>query len=1068
MLYYLYWLLNVLIFICLQTCEVTGSARHSSAARKARNLRRARLRKQLLKKRVASNCILGGACREVLSPPAPTDPGMILATVFHAGIRPRDVRESACSREEPPPPAPADLGMAEASVLSAAARPKTAREACYQHLCTSGLMDSEGPARYSGEPVHGTVHKDRLTIEDLFGALPSVSCESEVQEGPRKDAIGELLGRVSDLGQILTDAKGSYDPMPSLAGRQRDPLPLPALSASQYKRLISPNSHNVDFDIALKWLNGNIFCINAMYGMGQVAEGSHLTNMQTEIIKRISGKMLRMFERLSRTSWEMSDEQAFLNITGQLDNSVAGSMAADAFDLLEHSACVDPTPLLDDESRALLSDSSRLFAHAPPGLNRFSGISGAQKAEYAKLVCRQLSSGKVALASKVHAGAGIFAVGKKESTKLREVWCGDRVSLAALRPPKPKHLASPSALLKLECTESSTFLVSKRDGRCLFDQLRAPRELQRWFGRPPLRVQDLVEAGFFTLSELQHHYIDKGRAELHDLVFPVSLVFPMGFSWSSFVAQSTMLQVCKSAGFAVDRVLADDAPAPKRVDCAFALATDDIMVFTRPGEQSTRKMLHNLDHAFARLGVQKHAAKDVSAVSDTTCVGIDVNSGRYLSPHAPALLKVLAAVTHMAHMGRNLLASPLQLAALMGVMQWECQLNRPIYSAFYHVYEFTKSQPDDVPQEMPSQVMQELLMFVFLSPCLEADLARPWLKEVLASDASPEYGFGVATYDCGEEFARSVGRLAVQPNLYVELDCDDLLTARRPKAGIPRNLGVHMNKFRPILSIKAKYKAHSGSLEAAGVTLMLRWLLRSTNKHAKRVAALIDAKAVLGAVCKGRSSAPTLRCEVRRIATLSLAGDWVMNYVYVPSAFNPADAPSRGKSLNRVARKKIKPVLLTAAEKAMRNWKKSLAKCMAYRMAIMIFGTIFSQRLGGLSFVGLLHENIFSSSLRHARLQIPLLRLCFTTLAFLGRVLLLFLWCFWLLLVYLSSDYELAGDREAFSSCCPCGLCCRVVCNPIALSLRLRWLQRQPVVRAIAMLFRALSLSKAFAGKWAG
>ena len=64
----------------------------------------------------------------------------------------------------------------------------------------------------------------------------------------------------------------------------------------------------------------------------------------------------------------------------------------------------------------------------------------------------------------------------------------------------------------------------------------------------------------------------------------------------------------------------------------------------------------------------------------------------------------------------------------------------------------------------------------------------------------------------------------------------------------------------------------------------------------------------------------------------------------------------------------------------------------------MMLGTIFSQRLGGLSFVGLLHENIFSSSLRHARLLTPLLRLCFTTLAFLGRVLLLFLWCFWLLL----------------------------------------------------------------------
>ena len=104
-----------------------------------------------------------------------------------------------------------------------------------------------------------------------------------------------------------------------------------------------------------------------------------------------------------------------------------------------------------------------------------------------------------------------------------------------------------------------------------------------------------------------------------------------------------------------------------------------------------------------------------------------------------------------------------------------------------------------------------------------------------------------------------------------------------------------MSSFRTLLSVKARYAAHSGALEAAGVTILLRWLLRSPSRHGRRVSALVDAQAVIGAITKGRSSAPTLRLEVQRIAALTIAGDFLMRYIYVPSRCNPADAPSRGK-----------------------------------------------------------------------------------------------------------------------------------------------------------------------------
>ena len=87
-----------------------------------------------------------------------------------------------------------------------------------------------------------------------------------------------------------------------------------------------------------------------------------------------------------------------------------------------------------------------------------------------------------------------------------------------------------------------------------------------------------------------------------------------------------------------------------------------------------------------------------------------------------------------------------------------------------------------------------------------------------------------------------------------------------PKSGLPQRLGIQMDRLRTRHSELKHYDAHSGSLEAAGISFMLRWLLYS-------LLALVDAQAVLGAITKGCSSAPTLRFEVRRIALLGSLQD---------------------------------------------------------------------------------------------------------------------------------------------------------------------------------------------------
>ena len=167
----------------------------------------------------------------------------------------------------------------------------------------------------------------------------------------------------------------------------------------------------------------------------------------------------------------------------------------------------------------------------------------------------------------------------------------------------------------------------------------------------------------------------------------------------------------------------------------------------------------------------------------------------------------------------------------------------------------------------------------------------------MASDASSVYGFGVSVADCGADLVREVGRSGVKPGTLLRLTRDGRSPDEedeRPRVGEAVRVPLSKAAFATVVSARKKHDAHSGALEAHGVTLSLRWLLRSPGRHSKRTTLLIDARAVLGAVGKGRSSAPTIAREIRKIGAHILAGDLLIKAAYIPSEKNPADAPSRG------------------------------------------------------------------------------------------------------------------------------------------------------------------------------
>jgi len=106
--------------------------------------------------------------------------------------------------------------------------------------------------------------------------------------------------------------------------------------------------------------------------------------------------------------------------------------------------------------------------------------------------------------------------------------------------------------------------------------------------------------------------------------------------------------------------------------------------------------------------------------------------------------------------------------------------------------------------------------------------------------------------------------------------------------------------------MKACYREHSSIMEMKAVDLTLRWVLRSSKRFHKRVALLIDAKAELCAIAKGRSGAHQFRRTLPHICALLFASDTLLRPIYVPSEDNPADGPSRGHRRRPIVRQTLR------------------------------------------------------------------------------------------------------------------------------------------------------------------
>ena len=669
------------------------------------------------------------------------------------------------------------------------------------------------------------------------------------------------------------------------AGRHRDIFPMPLLDPGVPMPSALPTWKA---KILRNFVNLVLVSLNHLAGVScKAALPARRTAAQMDVVHRTIDRCMDFYMRLQSAADGMWEHLLPDWIPGIVkpEGPKFGNLKADAVDGIPCSGACNPLEMLPAEAKSIILDDKKLFRDAAPGMDHFEGIPESDRVEYVKLVAKQLRSGKLGLASSVRGGGTVLTVSKPGTGKLREVWHGRRVSQAAAPPPPPRHLASPTALLHLEASKERPVRVSKRDARCWFDQLSLPTHLRRWMGRPPVSLRELRDIAGFSADEAAGCMQDGDRAT--DMVFPVSKVWPMGFSWSSFVAQEALLACCTDAGLGPDKVLACDIRTPSSFSEVFAAATDDAMFFSTSGPGVTSQMAERFDRALLERDILKHSGKDVNDELNATCVGVSLEGGVQLATPPARCLALVVMVLAVTHAGA---ASAKQVHNVLSTLQWYDLLRRPKLAVYSSVYQFVQDPDDEVLRRLPASVMEELLLGLVLGVFWLADLTRQFLPLVAASDASTEYGFGASIARASVTDVRNLARLAEKRGSYVVLDGG---------ADCSRTTGTghqfHMSKeeFVHILSVRKRINSHINILEGEAFLLLLRWLLRSRARHASRVVILVDSAVWLGAAAKGRSSS-TLSRLLRKACALQLAGDVMLHLVLVPSSENPSDEPSRG------------------------------------------------------------------------------------------------------------------------------------------------------------------------------
>jgi hypothetical protein len=572
-------------------------------------------------------------------------------------------------------------------------------------------------------------------------------------------------------------------------------------------------------------------------------------------------------------------------------------LIADRVSLPEQLNIVPLTRVLPPETAAVYSSSSpallrsttEVFILGVTHPLRRPRVAGS-RVEYVRLIGRLLAQGMISFTSAPRAVNGVFCVAKDaESDRL----IIDAQPANRLFVPSPHvSLPGPSHLVQLQVPVGARMYVGKSDLSNFYHHLGLPTWMQPFFALPPLTPAELASLGLTTGS-----------------AFPCCVTLPMGFSHAVFLAQSCHEHVVYSSGSLsrTDSILHLSAPDVSSSRAVHGIVIDDFFLCSL-SKQRAEAVMQGVVSSYAAAGFVVKQSKLVwPTAQPVKVIGFDID-GEHATITLPADSQSSLVQSTLLCL-RSPTVSGIHLAHLIGRWTWVMMLRRPTLSVLQHVYRYIR-----VSQRRPFTlwkcVRRELHTLLTLLPLISTQLTQSIFHRALASDAS-ELAAGVVSTHVSPELHQHLWPLcsarhhAVQQTRLNAAELRALSLDTSGPAAAAASIPTDTDSFKPfysavsaapwrtIVSKAWSSMEHINALELRAALLALHHAFSYPSALSSRVYLLLDSTVAFFTLWKGRSSSPALLMILRKACALLLAGGMTLLPGWLPSALNPADAPSR-------------------------------------------------------------------------------------------------------------------------------------------------------------------------------
>ena len=514
------------------------------------------------------------------------------------------------------------------------------------------------------------------------------------------------------------------------------------------------------------------------------------------------------------------------------------------------------------------------------------------RSEYLRLVKRMNDLGMLSFTAAPKAVNGVFAVAKDADADRLIIDAQPANRLFVDSP----HVAlpGPSHLVQMCIPAGETMFVGKTDMADYYHHVGVPEWMQPYLALPPLSPAELASCGLPP-----------------DAPFPMCRTLSMGFSHAVFIGQSIHEHVVYSSG-ALKRehnLLCLTSPTVPRDADLHGIVIDDFFNFSLSREVAERSVLRVLAAYRAAGFVVKQSKVVMPTSAPVKVIGFDIDGANgTISLPAQSQLSLVQCTLAVLRVGT---VTGVMLSHIIGRWTWPMMLRRSTLAVLQHAYRYCRVAQLRRFTLWPS-VRRELCMLLGLLPLLNARLDAPYFHRAIASDAS-ELAGGVVTTALTPELRTQLWPLCSNRHLAVHQAQVNALRARLGDDDAARSRAVELlglstpdvasfddfyatvgsTTWRTIVSTPWSGLEHINVLELRAALLAVHWVLSYPTSLSSRVFLLLDSTVAFFSLWKGRSSSPALLLVLRKISALLLAGGLSLLPGWVPSAVNPADAPSR-------------------------------------------------------------------------------------------------------------------------------------------------------------------------------